>query len=107
MSFIVNVDRLTKEKTDGGFNHRFNTRSSHSSGSFNHFNIPKRPTIETSYPVYYLANLFYNLILLSLYMVMVFTSHPACRTRSGYNGTDKFHYAFIGGFIILAADFAN
>ena len=57
--------------------------------------------------MYYFTKLFYNLILLALYIVQVFTPHQECLSLSGHNITDNFYHAFLLGFIVLAIDFFN
>ena len=68
--------------------------------------------INVDYFVYYFAQLFYNVTLLALYSVQVFTEHPECldpthHRHHKFNVTDTFDVAFLLGFVILLYDFIN
>ena len=61
----------------------------------------------TKYSVYYSGTLLYNVHLLALYIVQVFSEHETCLTKSSNNITDSFHLAFMLGFVVLLLDFIN
>ena len=47
------------------------------------------------------------MILLALYAVQVFSDHKSCTTRSGFEVTKSFEFAFQIGLIVLAVDGLN
>ena len=60
-----------------------------------------------NFTVVYCFKLLYNIMLFSLYTVMVFSDHTACLTKSGKNITERFQTCFLLGLGILSIDFAN
>jgi len=56
---------------------------------------------------YYFCKLIFNIVLLSLYIMEVFTEHDACMSKGGINLTKKYTRAFLAGFIILIVDSIN
>ena len=60
-----------------------------------------------SYLIYFTATLLFNMAILSIYVMQVFTEHHHCATRSGRNITEKFEFAFQIGFSILVIDVIN
>jgi len=56
---------------------------------------------------YYFCKLCFNIVLLSLYIMEVFTEHDACVSKSGIDLTKKYTRAFLAGFIILIVDTIN
>ena len=59
------------------------------------------------FSVYYIANLLMNVFLLSFYVVLAASDHIPCKTKSGYNITQKFDFVFGLGAVIIAADAFN
>ena len=60
------------------------------------------------YLIYYLSNLYANMILLSLYFVRVYQQFPSCiDERNGQNVTFSFEIAYWLGFVIQFAETVN
>ena len=59
------------------------------------------------YSVYYLFNLLSNVMLLSVYAVMVTAEHQDCLTKSGTNITHEFQIAFMVGLFVQLGDSIN
>ena len=60
----------------------------------------KKGSVVPWYALEYIITLFWNVILLSLYTVMVFAVHTPCLTNTGHNITDSFEIAFQIGFAL-------
>ena len=59
------------------------------------------------YLIYYTCNLLVNIVLLSFYVILVFSDHHACTTSHGRNITTSFEFAFKLGLGVLLIDAAN
>ena len=68
---------------------------------------PERENICSEYILRYFVTMFWNVSLLSLYSVQVFTEHQPCLSPSSHDITETFELAFQLGFALRLLDFVN